>query len=95
MDGLKEFGITDDVIRKIIDNNDKALTFNLISSLDNVGKNIEYFRSIGVLVIDLLLINRMELFLVDHDKIREAFSNYDTLVLVKLINEDINAVNLL
>lgn len=95
MQKLLDLGISDEVIKMIRDNNDSALFFNFICSLDNAILNIEYFRSIGIEVVDSLLINRLEIFLVENDKIRETFDNYDVLILAKLINEDINAVNLL
>lgn len=95
MDDLQDLGISREIIEKIKDHNDPALIFNFICSFDNVIKNIEYFKSIGIEVIDTLLVNRLEFLLVDHNKIKEAFDDFDTLILVKLINEDINAINLL
>lgn len=95
MERLRDFSISDEVIKKIKDNNNPALLFQFMCSFDNAILNIEYFRSIGIMVIDSLLIYRLELFLVDNDKVKGAFNNYDTLILAGLINEDINAVNLL
>ncbi len=95
MEGLQDLGVSTEVIKEMKDNNDPALIFNFICSLDNAIKNIEYFKSIGIEVIDTLLVNRLEFFLIDHDKVKEAFDDFDTLTLVKLINEDINAVNIL
>ncbi|MDD5888760.1 MAG: hypothetical protein PUC82_04655 [bacterium] len=95
MDFLKDFGITDEIIYRIEMANDRALVFSFICAKDKVCKNIEYFRSIGIEVIELLLIYRLELFLNDLDKIKSSFANYDIKTLVQLINEDINAVNLL
>ena len=41
------------------------------------------------------LIYKLEIFLVDVEKIKKAFNEYDASVLVQLINEDINAINFL
>ncbi len=95
MEFLKEFGITDEVIYRIEVNNDKALVFSFICSKDNVRKNIEYFESIGIEVIELLLIYRLEIFLIDHEILVKSFESFQVPTLVQLINEDINAVNLL
>lgn len=95
MDFLKEFDISEETITKIENNNDRTMIFNFICSKDEVIKNIEYLKSIGIKVIDLLLIYRLELFMIESDKVKEAFDNYDISTLVQLINEDINAINIL
>lgn len=95
MDFLRELNFSDEVINRIELANDKSLIFNFICSSSNVKKNIEYFRSIGIEVIELLLIYRLELFLIDNLELEKAVESFDIPILVQLINEDINAVNLL
>ena len=95
MNFLKELGVLEDTIYRIEMANDRALVFNFICSKDIVCENIEYFKSIGIEVIELLLIYRLEFFLIDPEKMRKAFESYETKTLVQLINEDINAINLL
>lgn len=95
MDFLKEFGISEETIIKIENHNERTIIFNFICSKDEVIKNIEYLKSIGIKVIDLLLIYRLELLMIESDKVKKAFDNYDISTLVQLINEDINAINIL
>ena len=95
MDFLKEFDVSEETIIKIEKYNERTMIFNFICSKDEVIKNIEYLKSIGIKVIDLLLIYRLELFIIDSNKVKEAFDNYDITTLVQLINEDINAINIL
>lgn len=95
MDFLRMLNFSEKVINKIELANDKSLIFNFICSKDNVIENIEYFRTIGIEVIELLLIYRLELFLIDHEELEKAFESFEVPTLVQLINEDINAVNLL
>lgn len=95
MDFLRELNFSDEVINKIEIANDKSLIFNFICSKDNVIKNIEYLRSIGVEVIELLLVYRIELFLISHVELEKVIETFEVPTLVQLINEDINAVNLL
>ena len=95
MDFLKEFAVSEETIIKIEKYNERTMIFNFICSKDEVIKNIEYLKSIGIKVIDLLLIYRLELFMIDSNKVKEAFDNYDITTLVQLINEDINAINIL
>lgn len=95
LDFLKELGVLDDTIYRIEMANDRALVFNFICHKDVVCENIEYFKSIGIEVIELLLIYRLEFFLITPEKMRKLFESYDVKTLVQLINEDINAINLL
>ena len=95
MDFLKEFDVSEETIIKIEKYNERTMIFNFICSKDEVINNIEYLKSIGIKVIDLLLIYRLELFMIDSNKVKEAFDNYDITTLVQLINEDINAINIL
>ena len=55
MDFLRILNFSEKVINKIELANDKALIFNFICSKENVIENIEYFRDIGIEVIELLL----------------------------------------
>lgn len=95
MNYLREFDITDEVIKKIRNNNDKSIIQNLIYDEVNVGNVINYLRSINIEVIDELLISRPELFSVDCERLKTEFSKYNIEVLVNLINEDLNAINFL
>ena len=54
---------------------------------------IQYLKSIHIEVLDDLLINRLELFLIPKDVIQERFEKYNIQVLVDLINEDISVLN--
>ena len=71
-----------------------SVVFDFLCNKDNASKIIEYFKSIGIEKIDELLINKIEIFLVDYDSSIKSFNNYDISTLVQLINEDINAINI-
>ncbi len=93
MNFLREYDISDNVIRDIRKYNDKAVVQMLIYDEENVGNVIEYLRNIGIEVIDEMLINRPEIFSIKCNLLIEAFNKYDLETLVNLINEDINAIN--
>lgn len=93
MDFLKKWNISEQTITKIIENNDDTVVFNFLCFEENVNQIISYLSELGVTVVEELLINRIELFTMDISKIKEHFDNYNIEVLVKLINEDINALN--
>ena len=95
MDFLIDEEITVDKINNIEDSNDMGLIYNFICQNKNALAVLRYFKEIGITSIDRLLIYKLEIFLVDVEKIKKAFNEYDASVLVQLINEDINAINFL
>lgn len=93
MSFLLEYNISDDTIKKIIENHEDSMIFSVLCFKENVLEVIRYLESIHVEVLDELLINRLELFLLPKRKIQERFEKYNIQVLVELINEDINVLN--
>lgn len=95
MDFLKEYGISDSVIDSMIDKYDDSVLSLLMSEEYNVGLVIDYLKTIGVSVIDELLINRVELFYIDVMKIKRSFDKFETDKLVESINKDISYIDYL
>lgn len=95
MDFLIDEGITVETINSIEDNNKMGLIYNFICQKKNVLTVLRYFKEMGITSIDRLLIYKLEIFLVDIEKVKKAFNEYDVSILVQLINEDINAINFL
>lgn len=95
MEFLKEYGINDSVIDEMIDKYDDSLLSLFMSEEYNVGLVIEYLKSIGVCVIDELLLNRIELFYIDVIKIKKSFDRFETKKLVDNINKDISYIDFL
>ncbi len=94
MQFLIDAGFKTDVIGDIEENNKPSVVFDFLCNKDNVSKIIEYFKSIGIEKIEELLVNKIEIFLVDYDSLLISFDNYDIPTLAQLINEDINAINI-
>ena len=95
MDFLKELDFKEETITKIKENNIPSVVRQFICDRENASKMIEYLRRVGVLVVDDLLIRRLEIFSIDYKRVVKAFEDYNTPVLVALINEDISAINFL
>ncbi len=95
MDFLKDLGISNKTIKKIKDNNLPSVIRQFIADRENAIEIIKYMQKINIQVIDDLLIRRIEIFSIEYDKVKKAFDNYNTEVLVALINEDISAINFL
>ncbi len=94
MDFLKEMGYKS-LLSNIKQSNDEALIYSFICNSNNAKEVINYFQSIGIMVIDQLLVKRLEIFTINIEKIKSAFDNYDLDILVQLINEDINTLSFL
>ena len=90
---LLEYGIKKETIEKIKEIKDDSEVFYCLTQKDNVTKVINYLQSINVKNIDDILLNRLELFYVPVNKIKESFEKYNINVLVQLLNEDINILN--
>ena len=90
---LLKYGISKETIEELKATLEDSTIFYFLCSKENVKQVIEYLKSIHVEVIDKLLINRLELFFLPVDKIKECFEAYNIEVLVQLMNEDINVLN--
>lgn len=90
---LLEYGISKETIEELKATLEDSTIFYFLCSKENVKQVIEYLKSIHVEVIDKLLINRLELFFLPVDKIKEYFEAYNIEVLVQLMNDDINVLN--
>lgn len=95
MNFLKELDLEDEVIDKIKANNTPSIVRQFICDRENAKKLIIYFKEIGISVVDELLIRRLEIFSIDYKRVKKAIENYNTPILVALINEDISAINFL
>lgn len=93
MDFLLEYGISQETIKKIKENNEESTCFYLMTQEENAKEVIEYLKAIKVEAIDNLLIDRLELFFIPKEEIKNRFETYNIEVLVQLINEDINVLN--
>lgn len=93
MNFLIEYGVSKETIKKIKENHEESIIFYILSFKDNVVEVIKYLQSVNVEAIDDLLINRLELFFLPVEKIKNRFENYNLEVLVKLLNEDISVLN--
>ena len=90
---LLDYHVSKDTLVKIKENNEDSTCFYCMCHEKNVKEVIEYLLSIKVKVLDELLTNRLELFFIPKEKIKQRFEAYNIEVLVQLINEDINVLN--
>ncbi len=93
MNFLLKYNISEETIDKMKENNEESTIFFFMTKQSNVEEIIKYLQSIHITAIEELLINRIELFLLPLEKIKERFETYNIDVLARLTNEDINVLN--
>jgi hypothetical protein len=91
MDFLKKYGLTDDDINIIKNNNYDNVINIIIYNKNNVCEIIDYFLSIGIEVPTLaqMLSDRLDLFIQPIDDLKVAFDKFNVENLVTIINDDI------
>ncbi len=91
MDFLKKYGITDDDINIIKNNNYESVINTIIFNQVNVCSVIDYFVSIGIenSTLAQMLSDRLDLFLKSVDDIKDSLEKYNVSNIVTIINDDI------
>ena len=92
MNFLLDLGIKQNTINSIKTKYDEGVIDNFRVEEDNVEEVINYFREIGIVDIDNLLIFDLTIFTKDIDYVKECFNKYNLKEVVKLINEDITYI---
>ena len=88
MDFLKNAGISDDTIKKIVENNSSQCLFNLECNQDDCLKIIVFMRNIGIKTIDELLIQIPEIFIQSVNEFMKKLARYDILEVIRDVNEN-------
>lgn len=92
IDFLKKENISDDVIKKIEENNNQSSLYDLSLNEDNCLKIIKYLKDLGVSNIDLLLINEMDVFLLTFNEFVRKLKKFNISNFVQVINNDYVAI---
>lgn len=89
---LLDLGIKENTINSIYTKYDEGVIDNFKVEEYNAEEVINYFREIGIINIDNLLIFDLSIFTKDIEYIKECFNKHDIKEIVKLINEDITNI---
>ena len=89
---LLDLGIKEKTIDSLIKKYDEAILDIVKIESDNVEEVINYFKEIGIKVIDELLMLDITIFTKDIDFIKDVFSKKEIDETVKLINTDITYI---
>lgn len=88
MDFLKECGLSDQDITYLHDNYEDYIIANAIYKEDNIIQVINYFKELGINNIINLIKIRLDVFLINVDKIKAMCNKYNREELVDILNED-------
>lgn len=92
MNFLLDLNIKQETINNLIKKYDEGVITNFKIECDNVEEVINYFREIGIIDIDNLLILDISIFTKTLDHIKEIFNKNGLNETVKLINQDITYI---
>ena len=87
---LKEYDLSDDQIKDIINTYDNDLLKNLNFSKKNVKEIIKYLKEFGVNDIYNIIKNRIDLLFLPLSLIKQNFTKLDKNMLVYLLNNSID-----
>ena len=91
MDFFKKYGLTDEDVNIIKNNNYEDIINVIIYNKNNVCDVIDYLLSIGIEVPTLaqMLSDRLDLFVKSVDLVRDSFEKFNVANMVTIINDDI------
>ena len=89
---LSDYGISDEVIKKIISNNSEQTIMAAEWNIERVVSSLEYLEEIGVTQINKILINRFDILLRGRDNLEKIIKESKKDNVVDLINEDLKYI---
>ena len=93
MDFLSNY-VSQDIIDKILVKYSKEMIVSIIYQEDNVKEVIEYFKSLGF-DIETLLINRLDIFLININHLKENIESYNKDEVIESLKNDISILDYL
>lgn len=88
MDFLRKVGISDDTIKRIIDNNSHQCLFNLECNQEECLRIISFMKNIGIKTVDELLIYLPEIFIQPISTFMKKLARYDILEIIRVVNDE-------
>lgn len=92
MNFLEKYGLSKEEILKLEHSYSKPLLNNIFYKKDNVCLLLDYFQAHNF-DLKTLLFNRLDLFLIDYQKIKNRISKYDEEKLLSCLQDDISLID--
>jgi len=88
MEFLKSKGFSNFEINKITERYNSDILYNFSFNSDNVSEVIDYFVEYGIKNIPKLMLERIDVFLVAVENLKEIFSHYEKEYIIRVLDED-------
>lgn len=97
MDFLLQYGMTEEDIEEIKNNNDEAIIRNIVLNRKKVCEVIDYLLEVGIEknVIRELFLEQIGMFFRTKEEISDVFDEYEMDSIIKSLNYDVNTVDLI
>lgn len=92
IDFLNDVGISDITVNKLYNEYNSSTIFDLSCNEDECIKIINYFKELGILNIEELLLYEIDVFKLNFEKLVKKFSNFNIPLFVSMINDDYVAI---
>lgn len=92
MNFLLNCGISEDIVKKIENNNSKQTLLDAEWNIERVVSSIIFLDKIGIKNLNKILINRFDIVLRGEKSLNESFEKIGKKKLVNLINKDLNNI---
>lgn len=92
IDFLRDANISETTIEKLYNEYNSSTIFDLSCNEDDCVKIINYFRELGILNIEELLLYEIDVFKMNFLKLVKKFSNFNIPLFVNTINDDYVAI---
>lgn len=89
---LSDYGISDDVIQKVISNNSEQTCMAAEWNIEKVVSSLDYLKKIGLEQINKVLINRFDILLRGRENLEKSIEKSKKENIIDLINEDIKYI---
>lgn len=97
IDFLKEYGISENTINNIKENNSESTLFDLTCNKDNCIRILNYMRELGINIsnVDNILIYRIDIFFLDFEEFVKKIAKCNIPILINLINDNYNNIDII
>ncbi len=89
---LSDYGISNEIIQKVISNNSEQTCMAAEWNIERVVSSLNYLEEIGIKQINKVLINRFDILLRGRENLEKSIKDSKKENIVDLINEDIKYI---
>ena len=93
IEDIKLTGISEETINKMMEELGYDIVLSMACNYKKIKENIELFKSINIINIEELLLNKNEIFFKETSLLKEKIFRFDIPSLVEIINDDFEVID--